>query len=99
MLLKQWPVHTAVQIAIQEGTKFAGYLGYPCWSSTSAALVVTAWAMVVHMEKHPISLAARDLEFFCSTLHAKLPTEACGLTKILQADFSPKAMNLKGKFS
>ena len=98
-LAKQWSTHVATRLAILEGAKVAGYLGVPCWSSTSAALIVAAWSTVVHLETQPHSLASKDLDCLCVNLHAKLPLEACGLSKILAADSSLSATNTLGMVS
>ena len=97
-LLKQWPVRTAVHLAIQEGARFAGYLGYPCWSSTAPALIVAAWAIVVATEDLPFSETARELNYLTSNLQAMLPSHVFGPTSLLTIDSPPKPVERMDEF-
>ena len=74
-ILKQWPLRTAVEIALNEGNRYAGYMGYPCWSASTSALLLAAWAVVYEASMNPTSSTAMDLNKLANNLLSKLPED------------------------
>ena len=93
-ILKQWPVRTAVDLALQEGDRYAGYVGYPCWSSTPPALFLAAWAKAYEASINPCPIASQEMRDVAENLLAHLPPDVFDSSSLLKLDAgSPLAMD------
>ena len=93
-LSKQWPLRTAVYLALKEGDRVAAGLGYPCWSATAPALFAAAWAAVTEAEENPCPKASDELLALSDCILGYLPAEDFDPSPLLPPDcLSPKANN------
>ena len=83
-----------MDLALQEGDRYAGYVGYPCWSSSPPALFLAAWAKAYEASINPCPKASQDMQNLAENLLAHLPPDVFDSSSLLAMDSgSPMAVD------